>query len=69
MSGGAIKHSFSVRGLSAEVTQEALSAFFTSIGASVASIRMVPAIFFFWLFFLRTELAKRLSGTMLVHGA
>jgi hypothetical protein len=51
MSGGAIKHSFSVRGLSADVTQEALSSFFTSIGASVASIRMVSATFFFCDFF------------------
>jgi|LauGreDrversion2_3_1035106.scaffolds.fasta_scaffold186612_2 hypothetical protein len=38
----AIKHSFSLRGLAPGVTEEGLTGFFTSIGAAVVSVRMIP---------------------------
>ena len=38
----AIKHSFSLRGLAPGVTEEGLTGFFTSLGAAVVSVRMMP---------------------------
>jgi hypothetical protein len=38
----AIKYSFSLRGLAPGVTEEGLTGFFTSLGAAVVSVRMMP---------------------------
>ena len=38
----AIKNSFSLRGLAPGVTEEGLTGFFTSLGAAVVSVRMMP---------------------------